>query len=63
MNCKDCEYYIFKNTKDRPLCCCGCELSTAWNKLVPDLPGYNLAIKVLDWLNVVIGKIIRKMEK
>lgn len=48
MSCKNCEWYQFKNTKDRPLFCCKCELNYAWNEFYPKLPGYKLLIKILD---------------
>jgi len=57
MSCKDCELYFLKSTKDRPLCCHRCELHRLWHELIPNLPGYNLLIKVCDWLNGALGLI------
>lgn len=48
MSCKNCEWYQFKNTKDRPLFWCKCKFNYAWNEFYPKLPGYKLLIKILD---------------
>ena len=35
--CNDCEIKEFKDTKYRPMNCCGCELNYHWLKLLDDL--------------------------
>ena len=55
MNCKNCEWYKFKDTKDRLLCCCSCELNFHLKELldslkIMEIPKYvmNLFIKILS---------------
>lgn len=35
--CNDCDIKEFKDTKYRPMCCCGCELNYHWLKLLHEL--------------------------
>lgn len=62
MNCKECDYYFLKNTKDRPIFCCRCEISYHWRKMIPDLPLYTLLAKVLDRLTEFLVWVEKKIK-
>lgn len=63
MNCEDCNYSFLKDTKERPVCCCKCEINYHWKQLIPDLPLYHLLIKTLDKLTELITWIEKKIRR
>lgn len=63
MSCKNCKWYQVRNTKDRPLFCCKCELNYAWNEFYLELPGYKLLIKISDYITIGIEKIRTLINK
>lgn len=60
--CKICEFRALKGNRDRPLFCCSCELRYLWNKMLLEIPGYRVLIKILDWMTRVLEKIATKIS-
>ena len=63
MNCKDCDYYFLKDTKDRLVYCCRCEINHYWRQLIADLPLYRLLAKTLDRLTEFFVWIEKKIRR
>ncbi len=56
--CKNCEWNEFKNSRDRPLYCCSCELSYHYNELTS-----SIIESILADLKFMIDQIVRILNK